>query len=140
MRLRRTTLEDVESLLEIERLSFKSSAFSRRSILYHVRNNLVICAESKDKIVGYICLSPLTKRKRRRVYSIAVHPDHRKIGVAESLMVEAERKSKSREIYLEVDETNAGAIRLYTGLGYETFGRYVGYYGSTDALRMKKFI
>lgn len=140
MRLRRATRRDVDYLLEIERLSFKSTAFSRRAISYHVENNLVICAESKDKVIGYICMSPLTKTKRRRVYSIAVHPDHRKIGVAESLMMEAEQKSKSREIYLEVDETNAGAIKLYTGLGYKTFGRYVRYYGRTDALRMKKLI
>lgn len=61
-----------------------------------------------------------------------------RVGVA--LMKSAEKMSKARSIILEVDETNDSARKLYEKIGFEIFGRYDKYYGSTDALRMKKII
>jgi len=130
----------VDAILEIERASFEDNMFSRRAVSYHIKNNLVLCAEDASQIVGYICLSPLTKNKIRRIYSIAVNPKHREKGIGEVLLKEAENKSKAKEIVLEVDETNSSAVVLYYRLGYVDFGRYVGYYGKTDAIRMKKVI
>jgi ribosomal protein S18 acetylase RimI-like enzyme len=62
------------------------------------------------------------------------------MGVAQALMTEGEKKSKAKEIVLEVDETNQPAIILYYRNGYVEFGRYDKYYGKTDAIRMKKII
>ena len=61
-----------------------------------------------------------------------------RVGV--SLMKSAEKMSKARSIILEVDETNSPAQKMYEKIGFEVFGRYEKYYGSTDALRMKKII
>lgn len=139
MLIRRARKSDVDAILSIERASFEDNTFSRRACSYHIKNNLVLCAEL-DRVVGYICFSPLTKNKRRRIYSIAVDITARKSGAGLALMTDGESKSRAREIYLEVDETNTAAIRLYEKLGYTIFGRYEKYYGLTDALRMKKVI
>lgn len=138
--IRKAVKNDLDAIVSIEETAFADRAFSRRAIAYHIENNLVLCAEVEGQIAGYICLSTLSKNKRRRIYSIAVHPDCRGMGIGLQLMVEAEKKSHAKEIILEVDETNDSAFRLYEKLGYTVFGTYEGYYGSTDALRMKKII
>lgn len=140
MIIRTARRRDLDEIYDVERLAFGDLAFSRRALTYHLANNLVICAEIEGFITGYICFSPLTKTKKRRIYSIAVHPSYRKNGIARELMLTGEKKSKAKTIVLEVDETNASAIRLYEKLGYLVFGRYRKYYGKTDALRMKKSI
>lgn len=140
MIIRKARRSDLLSIYDIEKMCFGDSAFSKRAMTYHVYTNLVLCAETEDEISGYICFSPLTKTKKRRIYSIAVHPSRRKSGVARELMLMGENRSKAQQIYLEVDETNVSAIRLYESLGYIVFGRYKKYYGKTDALRMRKLI
>lgn len=136
--IRKVRPRDLNQIHEIEALAFGDSAFSRRALSYHIANNLIICVESDGHVAGYMCFSPLTKTKKRRIYSIAVHPSHRQKGLARSLMLEGERICKARQIHLEVDETNHAAISLYESLGYVVFGRYKKYYGRTDALRMRK--
>ena len=140
MLIRRAKRSDVDALYEIETISFGDISFSKRALTYHVVNNLVLCAELDGKTAGYICFSPLTKNKKRRIYSIAVHPTARGKHVAEHLMLESESKSKAHTIILEVDEHNKAAIGLYMKLGYVVFGLYPDYYGDSDALRMKKVI
>lgn len=140
IKIRKARRRDLDQIYTIERLCFREAPFSRRAVLYHILNNLVICAEINDFVVGYMCFSPLTKTKKRRIYSIAVNPSQRKKGIARALMAAAEKKTKARHIYLEVDETNVSAIKLYESFGYTVFGRYENYYGETAALRMKKLI
>ena len=131
---------DLDAIVEIERLAFLDSAFSKRALSYHIVHNLVLCVEKDNRLVGYMCFSPLTKNKKRRVYSIAVHPAFQGFGVGRVLMEYGEKKSKAKTIILEVDENNSRAISLYENLGFEIFGRYDKYYGSSDALRMRKII
>lgn len=136
----RAVKSDVERILYIERLSFSQNGFSARAIKYHIQKNLTLVARLDSLVCGYLVLSPLTKTKQRRVYSIAVDPEYRGMRVGVALMKSAEKMSKARSIILEVDETNDSARKLYEKIGFEIFGRYDKYYGSTDALRMKKII
>lgn len=140
MKIRKARPKDTDRIFNIEQSCFPDSAFSHRSIAYHVKRNLVLCAEVDGIIIGYIILSPLMKSKRRRIYSIGVDPAHREKKAGYNLMLAIEYKSGAKEIILEVDETNHPAIRLYEKMGYQQFGRYENYYGRTDALRMKKMI
>lgn len=140
MSLRKAKLADMCELLEIERLCFSLNSFSRKTIAYHVKNNLFMVFETDGIVAGYYTLSPLTKKKQRRIYSIAVSPECRGRGIGELLMLDMEKRSKAKTIILEVDETNEAAISLYKKCRYEVFGSYEKYYGQTDALRMRKII
>ena len=140
MQIRRAHKKDIDIILTIEKASFQENAFSRKALSYHIKNNLFLCALIEDRIAGYICFSPLTRSKKRRIYSIAVDPSFRKKGLGHKLLIEGENRSKAKEIFLEVDETNSGAIVLYYRNGFREFGRYEKYYGDTDAIQMKKII
>tara|TARA_Y100001968_G_C18853744_1_gene479287 strand:+ start:64 stop:555 length:492 start_codon:yes stop_codon:yes gene_type:complete len=62
--------------------------------------------------------------------AIAVHPDHRKKGLARAilrkLLIEAESK-RARLATLEVDKNNLAAINLYKSCGFKTTGHRRNY-------------
>jgi len=58
------------------------------------------------------------------IANVAVHPDHRRKGIARSLVTASLnriRELKGRWAVLQVEEENQGAIGLYKELGFETF-------------------
>ncbi len=79
--------------------------------------------EEEGRIVGNVSLIPMGDR-RRRVYliaNVAVHPARRRQGIARLLMEEAlahAQKRRVREVWLQVDADNEGAIRLYEALRF----------------------
>jgi len=63
-----------------------------------------------------------TKKDEFYITHIAVHPDHRRLGVAHELMEWAESLAKqngSRKCSLVVDIDNTAAYALYQSLGYQ---------------------
>lgn len=63
--------------------------------------------------------------------TVAVHPEHRRKGIARYLLMAAETAlaaEKILKIHLEVAADNAGAIALYQALGYQVIGRRKQYY------------
>ena len=78
------------------------------------------------------------------VLTLAVHPAWQGRGIGRRLMEGALRELYARRIerlFLEVDEGNAPAIRLYERLGFKTVGRRDAYYeklgGRATALTMR---
>lgn len=71
--------------------------------------------------------------------TLAVHPAHRRQGLAQRLLQDFETRARARgaiEAFLEVAETNHPARALYAALGYVGTGRRRGYYprGSLPAI------
>jgi len=69
------------------------------------------------------------------IITIAIAPEHRRRGVAKSLIDEMIRRcltDRLNEIFLEVDETNLAAIGLYRKLGFKEVGKRKAYYPSRD--------
>jgi ribosomal protein S18 acetylase RimI-like enzyme len=77
-----------------------------------------------------------------RLYSLVVHPDFLRRGIARALLVATESeagKRGCRELRLEVRPDNLPAIRLYRKDGYAVTGIAGKFYeDGTDALRMRK--
>lgn len=74
---------------------------------------------------------------------IAVEPDMRMRGIGSSLMqflIDECKKRSVKEIFLEVRETNEGAIALYEKFGFEQISIRKNYYTSPvcDGLIMRK--
>jgi ribosomal protein S18 acetylase RimI-like enzyme len=74
-------------------------------------------------LVGNLSLIP-HHYGRRRLYlmaNVAVHPNHRRRGIARALteaaLQEVERRG-GRELWLQADETNLAAVQLYRGMGF----------------------
>jgi [ribosomal protein S18]-alanine N-acetyltransferase len=80
--------------------------------------------------------------------TIAVHPEARRQGIAQTLLAAYETEARRRdasESFLEVAADNIAAISLYEGAGYRESGRRKGYYHQpdgrkTDALLMVKHL
>ncbi len=101
-------------------------------------------ASSTKSIVGYGLLLLRRGTQLTRLYSIAVLPETRGLGVAEKLINSLGERALlrgKRFMRLEVAVGNAGAIALYKKLGFSQFGMYTDYYDDhTDALRMQKVL
>lgn len=86
-------------------------------------------AEKENGIVLYIAecgqmcalLSGYTAVGEADITSVAVHPDFRRRGLANMLMCRFEEllPDDTESIFLEVRESNAGAIALYEKCGFE---------------------
>ena len=69
------------------------------------------------------------------VLTIAVHPSWQGRGLGRLLMEALLRELYARratELFLEVDEGNVPALRLYERLGFREVGRREAYYGGPD--------
>jgi ribosomal protein S18 acetylase RimI-like enzyme len=79
-----------------------------------------------------------------RIYSVAVDPDGRGMGVGKKLMTEMLdwlRDRGARRVYLEVRTDNVAAIALYRKLGFAEVGWIDHYYATgLHALRMMRSV
>jgi len=64
------------------------------------------------------------------ILSLATHPKHRRKGVARALVHEFCSRNRG-DVFLEVRESNHGAIAFYEALGFERTGIRHAYYGDT---------
>lgn len=98
----------------------------------------------EQSIVGYGLLLLRRGTQLTRLYSIAILPEARGLGIAEKLINSLGERALlrgKRFMRLEVAVGNAGAIALYKKLGFSQFGMYTDYYDDhTDALRMQKVL
>jgi ribosomal-protein-alanine N-acetyltransferase len=69
------------------------------------------------------------------ILTLAVDPGQRSRGYGKRLVEEAMRrlwKDGADAVFLEVDEDNIPAVKLYQGLGFVVVGRRKGYYRDTE--------
>lgn len=134
---------DLPDLLRIEQV-FGADALSRRSMFDLVRSSAgrVFVARVGGRIVGDAIVLRPRKRKKARLYSLAVDASARCGGVGTRLLryVEDWARSEGRtHLTLEVRADNGAAVALYEKLGYTRTGRAERYYADgTDALRYEK--
>lgn len=146
LNLRLAGLADLESLVQLEQRCFDSDRISRRSFRRFIEapSDVLLIAEHAGQIVGYILVLMHAATRLARIYSIAVNPDSRGLGIGEALVRASEQAAAQAGrivMRLEVRVDNAGAIALYRRLGYRQFGTYRDYYADhQDALRFERRI
>jgi ribosomal-protein-alanine N-acetyltransferase len=136
------TLDDLDEVLEIERLSFKTP-WSRAAFRYEITQNRVarcFVARVDGRIAGYLCLWEIGHEIH--ITNLAVHPNRRGQGLARALLQAMLDDGRARGVtlaFLEVRPTNLEALGLYESLGFAVIGRRKGYYFDTgeDALVME---
>jgi [ribosomal protein S18]-alanine N-acetyltransferase len=135
--LRRATLADVPSILDLERACFSSAeeTFNRRQVRYLIGDPraTVTVAVQDERVLGWAVGLVRQHRKTRsgRLYAVAVHPaaQGRRLGRA---LVERTLTALADlgivRIYLEVRADNAPAISLYRKLGFVHSRELPNYY------------
>ena len=159
--LRVATLHDLASLQHIEQTCFTTDRLSKSRFKFYIDaqhaelivaerapsssgSNLDQNNQDENSILGYGLLLLRRGTQLTRLYSVAVLPEARGLGVAEKLINSLGERALlrgKRFMRLEVAVGNAGAIALYKKLGFSQFGMYTDYYDDhTDALRMQKVL
>jgi ribosomal-protein-alanine N-acetyltransferase len=143
MRIDKMTLADLDRVLEIEALSYKTP-WSRRAFTSEVTENSYahyFVARHEGKIVGYVGMWVILDESH--ITNIAVDPEFRRHRIGQRLLLAMFEKAKeygASRMTLEVRVTNTGAQTLYRNLGFADRGLRKGYYTDTneDAIIMWK--
>ena len=131
----------VAAVAELEKLCF-ADPWSEKSIASELNNPLALwlVAVEDGSLCGYIGSQSVMGESD--MMNVAVHPDHRRKGVGEMLVLAlCEALSKENaSLALEVRASNAPAIALYEKLGFAQVGLRKNYYRNPkeDACILRK--
>ena len=132
----------VAPIAALEKLCF-SDPWSENSIAYELTSRLSywLVAVENGQVLGYIGSQSVLGESD--MMNVAVHPEHRRKGVAEALIAALSQGLKEWGnvwLTLEVRASNAPAIALYDKLGFAQVGRRHNYYRNPreDALILRK--
>ena len=139
--IRRMTLEDVPAVHEIDVLSF-SLPWPERSFRFELTENQVArgwVAEVDGKIAAMLVIWFIVDEAH--IATIAVHPDFRRRGIGEQILLHALRAAQNegaQRAFLEVRAGNTAAQAMYKKYGFEMAGVRPGYYkdNNEDAFLM----
>lgn len=138
------TAAHVQQVAALEAICFRDP-WSEKSIASELTNplSLWLVAMEGDKVVGYI--GSQTVLDESDMMNVAVHPDYRRRGIAEALVLALADElitRNSHSLTLEVRTSNAPAIALYEKLGFEQIGLRKNYYRNPkeDAQILRKVL
>jgi ribosomal protein S18 acetylase RimI-like enzyme len=138
--------DDLDRLVTIEKACFSEDRLSRRSLRSFIRGaqNSFLVAEVDGRVQADVLVLYRRGTSLARMYSLAVMPEARGLGLARELCVQAEQKAVNRGcvfMRLEVRIDNPQAIALYEKLGYQRIRRIREYYeDDMDAWQYEKNI
>lgn len=134
----------VSQVAALEKLCF-SDPWSENSVAAELKNKLALwmVALEGDTVLGYVGSQSVLGESD--MMNIAVHPDHRRKGCAEALVLalcDALKGQGNTTLALEVRSSNEPAKALYGKLGFLLAGRRPNYYRNPreDALILKKVL
>jgi ribosomal protein S18 acetylase RimI-like enzyme len=144
--VRPAALDDIDALVRIEANSFETDRLSARSFRYLLSKanalTLVVTAGPEGMPLGYVMVLFNRGTSLARLYSIAVDPPMRSLGLGEQLLQAAEAGARERDaacMRLEVRADDPAAQSFYRSHGYRQFAVHHHYYEDrADALRMEK--
>lgn len=126
-RVRLAAEGDLRDILEIEGVSFSDPW--PRSFFLQLFNDTSWVVESGGGVIAY--LFGRVAADEAEVLNLAVHPDHRRRGVARGIFTTALNGFHAvgaRNVYLEVRAANQEAQSFYRAFGFEEQGRRRRYY------------
>lgn len=140
-RIRPATVADVPAIAAIERACFSdpwTAAGIAETIQYGTARAFV--AVDSGRVAGYVMAR--ISGEEAEILNLAVLPEDRRRGLARQLLtagLAALVESNVADAYLEVRESNAGAIALYQGFGFRPVGLRSDYYRNPreDALVLR---
>jgi ribosomal-protein-alanine N-acetyltransferase len=145
--LRRATEADVDAIMELERATFVTDAWSEHSMRAELTGPhgyylVAVGVDDPERIDGYAGLLAPRGAGEGDIQTIAVAPRARRHGLGRTLMLALIGEARNRgagEVFLEVRADNPGAQTLYRTLGFEEIGVRPHYYqpDGVDAIVMR---
>jgi ribosomal-protein-alanine N-acetyltransferase len=148
MKIKRFERSNLGDIVKIESASF-SDPWSQKMFLalHEINPKGFYVAKLDDRIIAYaiILLEPyidkISLKRRGHLINLAVAPQHRKQGIASTLIARVQKdlkKNKANLILLEVRRSNKAAVDFYSKLMFKRIGSIKGFYKDEDAIVMSK--
>lgn len=136
MLIRRARREELPALaaLEAEHPGYPAWGESGLAAEFDKKFSVTLAAFSEDVLIGFINFWIL--KPQIQLNSLVVSSGAQRRGAATALigkLAEYAVKNACRQVDLEVNEHNAGAIALYETAGFQVVGRRPKFYNNTDA-------
>ena len=145
--IRPANMDDLSALVALEDRCFDSDQISRRSFSSFMKTDtarLLVAIGEQDRLFGYALILTRQGTSVARLYSIAVEPEARGLGIGSQLLGGAEAIAKELEcdrLSLEVRADNSKAISLYQRYGFVPEEALPGYYeDGADGLRLLRVL
>jgi len=135
---------DLEALIGLETVCFSGDRITRRGWRDFIRHDsaAVLVAERQVSVVGAAILRFNRATAIARLYSIAVIPEARGLGIGKMLLTAALGLASDRDraiVRLETRVDNRAAQHMFAEAGFTVIGRTSRYYeDGTDALRLER--
>ena len=137
MTVRPATAADVEAVAALELELFGPDAWTAAQVAEELLGEHRRAWVAGEPVLGYAVtrtVGDVTDLQR-----IAVHPGHRRRGLARELLDAAASPSTGRRMLLEVGAHNTGAVAFYAAAGFVEIARRRRYYrDGSDALVMER--
>ncbi len=139
------TADHLEELEKLERICF-SRPWSRKMLAEELENQCAAFLVAEDsvsgRVLGYAGL--MVVADEGYITNVAVFPEYRRQGIAAQILqvfLQFAKANRLAFLTLEVRPSNAAAIALYQGFGFEEVGRRKNYYDlpKEDALILTKY-
>lgn len=139
------TADHLDELEKLERICF-SRPWSRKMLAEELENQCAAFLVAEDsvsgRVLGYAGL--MVVADEGYITNVAVFPEYRRQGIAAQILqvfVQFAEANRLAFLTLEVRPSNAAAIALYQGFGFEEVGRRKNYYDlpKEDALILTKY-
>ena len=134
-KLTSNNIDYIEQIFNLEKEIFKSSAFSKSYLNTLIKgdNSFIYVYLIDDKVCGYLMI--LDSIDVYEILAIATVEEYRNKGIAQELL----EKIKTKDIFLEVRESNEKAINFYKKNNFKQISIRKGYYSdpTEDAVIMK---
>lgn len=139
------TADHLEELEKLERICF-SRPWSRKMLAEELENQCAAFLVAEDsvsgRVLGYAGL--MVVADEGYITNVAVFPEYRRQGIAAQILqvfLQFAEANQLAFLTLEVRPSNAAAIALYQGFGFEEVGRRKNYYDlpKEDALILTKY-
>jgi len=121
MIVRLATAEDLAAIAAIQSQSPEASQWDPSDYLKH---DCLVAEETQ--VIGFLVARQIAPGERE-VLNVAVDPAHRRHGAARALLQTELERGRNRW-FLEVRESNQGAIKLYQNTGFRVIARRGLYY------------
>ena len=140
MILKKAGISDLNSIVKIEKTSYKKPYWNENLLKYLFNNSLTDSAwvfEDKKKIIGFLieqrCLGEIS------ILNLAVDKKYQNNGFGKNIINEYLNLIPSKSVvFLEVNKNNFIARKIYTDLNFKEVDSRKNYYNNIeDALIMK---
>ena len=142
MILKKASICNINSILEIEKISHENPYWNENLLNYLFNNSITDSAwifEVKKKIIGYLieqrCQNEIS------ILNVAVHKKYQNNGFGKNIVSQyLSLLPNNSVVFLEVKINNVIARKIYTALNFEEIGLRKNYYNNGDDALIMKYV